>query len=177
MLRKPSPQIRAQLNEKQIDYIADFMKERIYANITLLAVLAVLWEGADHSTHLKATLSIIGATIALWLASMISTQMAYQMAHGKIMSRSKFTADSIKHAALLLSAFFPLLMVGFSAFGLIDLKSALLGAIILSILSLFAWSVRAGRSMHSSFKSILIVSSLETAVGLGIVALKIFTSH
>lgn len=168
---------RTNLSESELDYIADFMKERIYATITLLAVLAVLWEGASHYSHTKAALSVFTAALALWLASSISTQMAHQAAHGKLMSRDEFIRSEVKHAALLLSAFFPLLLIGLSWIGLIGLKTALLIAIIISIFSLFIWSVRAGRSMHTSFKVILVVGCLETLVGLGVVALKIFAEH
>ncbi len=167
----------SELSEKQLDYIADFMKERIYATITLLAVLAILWEGAGHFTHAKAALSIFATALGLWLASSISTQMAYKMAHGKIMPRRQLIANEMKHAVLLLSAVFPLLLIGISALKLIDLKTALLISIVISIGSLFLWSIRAGRSMHSSLRVILVVGCLETLVGLGVVALKVFAEH
>jgi len=167
----------SKLSEQQLDYIADFMKERIYATITLLAVIAILWEGAGHYTPGKAALSILATALALWLASSISTQMSYKVAHGKIMPRRQFISNEVKHAVLLLSAFFPLLLVGVSSLGFISLKLALFVAMITSIGSLFLWSIRAGRSMHSSFKVILVVGCLETLVGLGVVALKIFAEQ
>jgi uncharacterized membrane protein YeiH len=63
--------------EQQKEYIADLLKERIYATLALLAVLISI--DTAHSSSLHAAYIISGTIISLWAASMVATQMSRRM--------------------------------------------------------------------------------------------------
>lgn len=160
-----------------LEEITEFLKERIYATITLIALLVTLWHGADHFTAKGAIFSIIGTVIALWLAIGIASRMSYQVAHGKRMSTREYFAILRSHSALLAPAFPVIILILISMTGLFSLETALLTSVIVLLFSFIGFSLLAGRRMHSSWTEIAITSSFEIALGLGVIVLKIYTGH
>ncbi|HEY0965152.1 MAG TPA: hypothetical protein VGE13_01605 [Candidatus Saccharimonadales bacterium] len=160
-----------------VEETAEFLKERIYATITLLALLATLWHGADHFTAKGAIVSVLGTVVALWLAIGIASRMSYQVVHGKRMSTKAYTEILRHHSALLIPAFPVVVLILISLTGLFSLKTALLASLITLLLSFVGFSLLAGRRMRSSWTEIAITSGFEIALGLGVIALKIYAGH
>ncbi len=162
------------LTPQMREIIADNMRERIYSSITLLAVMAALWQNAQHHTHIGAIASILGAAVALWLATLIAIRMSYRAVHGKGISRREYSRTLFAASGLLAPAAPPILLIALSGLThLYSLKSALMAAIIVGLLSLFLLSFTAGRKIYDSTWRLLLVSALEMTVGIGVILLKL----
>lgn len=156
---------------------SEFLKERIYATITLIALLATLWQAANHFTARGAALSVAGTTIALWLAVGVSSRMSYHVVNGKQMSSRVYLTILRTHSALLAPAFPVLFLIGISALGILTLKTALFASMIILLLSFAGFSLMAGRRIHSNWPEILITSAFEIALGVGVILLKVVAGH
>jgi hypothetical protein len=156
------------------EIIADNMRERIYSSITLLAVMAALWQNADHHTYLGTIASIFGAAVALWLATLIAIRMSYRAVHGQAISHREYSRTLFAASGLLAPAVPPIILIALSWLThFYDLKIALGAAMIVGLLSLFILSFTAGRKIYNSTWRLLLVSLLEMAVGIGIIILKL----
>lgn len=160
------------------EVIAENMKERVYSTITLLAVLTVLWQNAEHHRVVPTILTILGSVVALWLATLISIRLSYRAVHGQPIGMSSYRKALFAASGLLAPAVTPILIIAIS--GLTNwyhLKAALLASMIVSLLSLFLISFTAGRKIYNNLGRLLIVSTLEMSVGVGVILLKIVTGE
>lgn len=162
---------RRQLTPAVREAVAENMKERVYATITLLAVLAASWQ---HTTSIKSALiAIAGTVIALWLATLIAARMSYRAVHGRTIELREYRKFIFTSSGLLGPAIAPILLIMFSSTGLYDLKTALVGSIVVLLLSLFIMSFLAGLKIYDSIPRLFIVSVLEMSVGVGVIVLKL----
>lgn len=160
-----------------IEETTEFLKERIYATITLLALLATLWQSAQHVTAKGAIFSVVGTVIGLWLAVGIAARMSYKVAHGKNMNALEYIKISRTHSALLAPAFPVVMLILISLTDLFSLKTALFASMIALLLSFAGFSLLAGRRIHSNWMEIVITSGFEILLGIGIIGLKIIAGH
>ena len=158
---------------EQRSLFAEILRERIYATLTLLAVMVTLWQHPEDHTALGVIGIIAGTVIALWLATIIAAQMSYRAVHHErdLKPKSRKAIESAQGLLLPMGA--PIFFVLISLTGLIDLRTSLLLGIISLVLSLFGFSVYSGRRSADSFGRILLYSSLEMALGIGVVLLKL----
>lgn len=157
--------------------LAELLKERIYSTITLLAVLATLWRGAEHVTPLGAAGSILATAVALWLAIAIASRMSYHVIHGASMPARELGQMLAVRKALLAPAIAPILFIGLSVITPLSLETALFIG-MLSLLASFAiFSLIAGRRTRATWYEIAISSGLEIALGIGVILLKITVGH
>lgn len=164
--RRLTPQMR--------EIIADNMRERIYSSITLLAVMAALWQNSEHHTHLGTAASIFGAAVALWLATLIAIRMSYRAVHGKGITAKEYSRTLFAASGLLAPAAPPIILVAISGFtDLYSLKTALMASMIIGLFSLFLLSFTAGRKIYDNTWRLLLVSALEMTVGVGVILLKL----
>jgi hypothetical protein len=152
--------------------IAENMKERVYSTITLLAVLVEMWRDGNHSV-MGAIGAIVGAVVAIWLATLIANRLSYRAVHGRPISRREYVRVFYTASGLLAPAIIPILFVVGSLSHLYNLESALIASIAVSLLSLFTFSFVAGRKIYDSFFRLLIVSALEMSVGFVVILLKL----
>ena len=152
-------------------HIAENMRERIYATITLLAVIAAHWQTVTHHSVRGTVLAIAGAVIALWMATLISARMSYRAVHGKIVESTEYRRIMFTSAGLLAPAVTPIILVLLAVTGLYSLATALL------LLSLFLFSFSAGLKIYTSKWRLLAVSLLEMAVGIGVIVLKLLVGE
>lgn len=156
------------------EIVAENMKERVYSTITLIAVLTVMWQNADSHSARGTIAIIIGSVVALWLATLISIRMSYRAIHGKAISMGGYRRALFSASGLLAPAITPIIIVAVSgATGWYSLKVALVAAMIVSLLSLFALSFNAGRRIYDNIWRLLLVSFLEMSVGIGVILLKL----
>lgn len=162
------------LTPRMREAVAENMKERIYSTITLIAVIAALWQHAAEHGHFGAVVSIIGAAVALWLATLIAARMSFRAVHGRSIERQEYVKAFFTSSGLLAPAIPPILIVTIS--GLThwyDLKTALFASMVTSLLSLFLLSFTAGRKIYDNVWRLLLVSALEMSVGVGVIILKL----
>lgn len=156
------------------EVVAENMKERVYSTITLIAVLTVLWQHAANQSSFGTIMTILGSVVALWLATLISIRMSYRAVHGKAISPLSYRKAFFSASGLLAPAITPILIITLgSVTDWYNLKTALLASIVASLLSLFALSFNAGRRIYDNFWRLLLVSTLEMSVGVGVVLLKL----
>ena len=177
--KKPTRSERlANATPDMLEVIAENMKERVYSTITLLAVLTVLWQNAEHHRVFPTIMTILGSVVALWLATMISIRLSYRAVHGRPINMTDYRKALFSASGLLAPALTPVLIVAVSGLtNWYSLKSALMASMIVSLLSLFFISFTAGRKIYNSLGRLLVVSTLEMSVGIGVILLKIVTGE
>jgi hypothetical protein len=162
------------LSTIDLELLADTLKERIYASLALLAVLLTLDPLRSSAQH--AAIVIGGTALSLWLASIVSAQMAHRMVFGQP-DADRVEKDRQRHAPLLASAVLPLIFVGVSSIHLLSLERAITISIWTILLSLIFWSLSSARSMHASRLATFILAGISLLIGLGVVALKAVLTH
>ena len=160
-----TPQIR--------EYVAENMKERIYATITLLALIVALWQTADEHSVSGVVASMLGTVLALWLATLISSRMSHRVVHGKVMKTHDLRRLAFTSSGLFAPAIVPTFFVALSVTNIMTLKTALMAGVIALLLSLFLLSYTAGRRIYTSPVRLFVVSLAEMAVGVGVILLKL----
>lgn len=161
------------LSTERLEHIAENMKERVYATLTLLAVITALWQTADHHTAAGAIASIVGSTTALWLATIISARMSYRAVHGKRMSVGNYRKMIFTSSGLFAPAIAPAIFILVSSTGAITLSTALLASVVVLAFSLFLFSFVAGRRIYGFGFRLIAISALEMLLGIGVIALKL----
>lgn len=160
----------------QKEYIAELLKERIYATIALLAVLVSI--DPEHSDPLRADFLIIGTIVSLWAASILATQMSRRIVfRGEIDTRADSKHQIRKHAPMLASLVFPVFLVTLSMLEIIALSTAINIAILSTLALMAVWSVVSARELNVNRIPLIIVVLVELALGLSIVGLKVIIGH
>lgn len=158
---------------KQRNQFAEILRERIYATITLLAVIVTLWRHPGEHSTLGTIGIILGTVVALWFATMIAARMSYRIIHSSEEADEKSWEASVSARGLLAPAGAPIFFILLSFTHLIDLRTALFLGIASLVLSLFLFSLYSGRKSSDSWAKILFYSLLQLALGVAIVTLKI----
>lgn len=171
--RKTRPSLR-NIPDDERAYLAEMLRERIYATITLLAVIATLWQHPDEHQPLGTIGVILGTVVALWLATLVATHMSYMVVHGTARHKEPSYLEARKAASgLLLPAGAPIIFVLISLTGIYSLKTALLIGVASLLASLFFFSVMSGKRVTDSISKLILFSALQTAIGIGVVLLKL----
>lgn len=157
------------------EHIAENMKERVYASITLLAVIAAHWQGS-HSVR-ATVLAIGGSAVALWLATLVASRMSYRAVHAKGVGLHEYRRIVFTSSGLLGPAIVPILLVLGSLSNLYTLQNALTASMVVLLVSLFLLSFTAGRRIYDNIWRILLVSALEMSVGLVVIVLKLLAGE
>jgi hypothetical protein len=162
------------LSPQSKEIIAENMKERVYSTITLLAILSVMWEGADRHSVIGTIGGIVGSVVALWAATLISIRLSYRAVHEKPINRKNYVQAFFTSSGLLAPAIPPVIIVSISGIThWYSLKTALLASMFTGLLSLFFLSFFAGRKIYHNVFRQFMVSTLEMSVGVGVILLKL----
>lgn len=157
--------------ERQL--VAGNLRERVYSTITLLAVMVIVWQHAEHHSTIGAVGTIVGTVIALWAASLISARISYRAIHGKPISMRRYIKTFIESTGLLMPAIAPIVLIVIGGItGWYDLQEGIGIAIGFNLLFLFATSFSSSRKIYDTLPRQLVVSLLEMSLGLGVVLLK-----
>ncbi len=173
-LRRDWTDRTGRLSTIDLELLADTLKERIYASLAILAVLLTI--DPAHSTAAHAATIIGGTALSLWLASIVSAQMAHRMVFGRP-DTARIEKERQRHAPLLASAALPLILVGLSSIHILSLERAITISIWTILLSLILWSVSSARSMRASGLATLVLAGISLLIGLGVVAIKAILTH
>ncbi|MEV5568404.1 hypothetical protein AB0L06_00020 [Spirillospora sp. NPDC052269] len=160
----------------RVEIATERLKERIYATITMIAVTAGLALGG-HVGPAGAALSVVGTAVGLWLATLVSDGQAHMTVHGSRPDRHGMLRSLYITSPLLLSAVSPLLLIGVAALGLMQLRTALLTAVVLDVLSLFIWGYVGGRRLGGRPIVALVAGVLDLLIGAVVVGVKLLAGH
>ncbi|MEV4253152.1 hypothetical protein AB0J52_08260 [Spirillospora sp. NPDC049652] len=160
----------------RIEIATERLKERIYATITMIAVTAGLALGG-HVGPAGAALSVVGTAGGLWLATLVSDGQAHMTVHGSRPDRHGMLRALYVTSPLLLSAVSPLLLVGVAALDLMKLRTALLIAVGLDVLSLFLWGYLGARRLGGRPVVALVAGVLDLLIGAVVVGVKLLAGH
>ncbi|MFE1955348.1 hypothetical protein ACFW9D_33305 [Streptomyces sp. NPDC059524] len=173
MTEGTAPEIAAQ---ERADVLRERLKERIYASLTLLAVLVGLAQNG-HASHLGAAASVAVTALGLWLATLVADMQAHPVAHGRMPRLAEIRHTLFVSSPLLTSAAGPLLLIGLSALGALHLTTALWIAVGSEVASLAAWGCAGGLRTGAGPLGALVVGALNAVIGMGVVAVKLLAGH
>jgi len=160
----------------QKEYIAELLKERIYATLALLAVLISI--DTQHYSAMHAAFIVCGTIVSLWAASIVATLMSKRVIYQHELNPDFEREHQLrKHAPMLAALIFPMLMISFAALGIISLAVAINISIVSALLLLMSWSILSARSIQFKKLPTFMLVSAELFIGLSIVALKVALGH
>lgn len=170
---RKKPNLRTMSNDDRA-LLAEMLRERIYATITLLAVVVALWQHPDEHQPLGAIGVILGTVVALWLATLVAARISYTAVHGNTVNKEpKYLEASKAASGLLTPAGPPIFFILLSITGLFSLKTALLIGVVSLLASLFLFSLMSGNRVTDSKVKLLVFSAMQTLIGVGVVLLKL----
>ncbi|MFD3442739.1 hypothetical protein ACFWU3_35215 [Streptomyces sp. NPDC058685] len=158
------------------DPAAARLKERIYATITLAAVIVTL-AAADTPGHSESAITVAVTALGIWLATLVADEQSHRAMSGRGATWTEVRTALHISSPLLLCAMGPLVLIGMSALGVMELDTALLISAGVEIATLFLWGWRTGLRMGNGPLSALVSGLLDTAIGVGVVGVKLLAGH
>jgi hypothetical protein len=151
---------------------AEYLRERIYGLLTLMAVNTSMLMSEKAVTVRYAMLTIIITTSGLWAASMIAAYVSFRIAHDIHMPNYHLTHELSVHRGLLWAGVPSIVMLCMAAFGWIEVSTALLCDVALAGSGLLVSVWRSAKTQHNSYRDAVILSVIQLAVVAAIVAVK-----
>ena len=158
------------------DVLREQLKERIYASLTLLAVLVALAQ-SGHPGRAAAVVSVTATALGLWLATLVADLQALPVARGRMPRLAEIRHALFVSSPLLSSAVGPLLLIGLSAAGMMELTTALWISVGSEVVALAVWGFVGGRRVGAGPLGALVMAVLNAVIGLGVVAVKLVAGH
>ncbi|MEU3406044.1 hypothetical protein ABZ766_19195 [Streptomyces sp. NPDC006670] len=152
------------------------LKERLYATITMISVVIGL-AGTGHPDAAGAAATVATAAAGLWLASLVADQQAHRVTHGALARGRDLRLMLFVSSPLLLSAAGPLLLIGVSALGAMELRTALYTAAAVNVATLFGWGCYGGIRMGGGTALALLAGVIDAAIGTAVAVVKAATGH
>ncbi|GAA0289931.1 hypothetical protein GCM10010302_30450 [Streptomyces polychromogenes] len=155
---------------------AAHLKERLYATITMISVVIGL-AGTGHPDAAGAAATVATAAAGLWLAAFVADQQAHRVTHGALARGRDLRTMLFVSSPLLLSAVGPLLLIGVSELGAMELKTALYTAAGVNVATLFAWGCYGGVRMGGGTALALLAGVIDAAIGTAVAVVKAAAGH
>ncbi|MEU7037418.1 hypothetical protein ABZ958_27540 [Streptomyces sp. NPDC046237] len=162
-------------SEATTSTLASRLKERIYATITMIAVIVGLTAG--HAGPAGAAATVVTTALALWMAAFTADQQAHRTVHRSFATGSELRRMLYVSSPLLSCAVAPSVMIALAALGTMSLHTALLTAAWLAIASLFLWGFIGGLRMGGGRLLALIAGAVDAAIGVAIALVKAGAGH
>ncbi|MFF2503713.1 hypothetical protein ACFVTY_10120 [Streptomyces sp. NPDC058067] len=159
-----------------LDTLRERLKERIYAAITMVAVVVGLAQN-PHTEHWTAAVYVAGTAVGLWLATLVADVQSHRVVHKRFPGRAEVRHMLYVTSPLLSSAAGPLLMDALSAAGALHLSTALWTAVGADIAGLAAWGYAGGRRMGGGLLVSCLAAVVDAAIGVGVVGVKLVAGH
>jgi hypothetical protein len=147
----------------------------LYGTVIVMATLTDAYATEKHP--LKLAVIVLSTSLVIWMAHLHAEGLARSMA-----AERRLTWADTRHVArhelgILLAAAPPALALVVGAAGIVDETTAIWLALALGVATLFAEGVRYARIERLGFVQALVPISVNLALGLGIVALKVAFDH
>ena len=152
------------------------LRERIYATITMIAVVVALAEDNDIKCP-DAVWTTLGTALGVWLATLVADQQAYRVVHHRAARGDALRVMLYTSAPLLLSAAGPLAFTAIAALGWLHLPVALLISVGVDLAGLFAWGLLGGLRLGGGPIPAVLAGAADLVVGIVIVGVKVAAGH
>ena len=163
-------------NTERMEFLADLLKERIYATFALIAVLVSI--DAEHTTPLHAVLFVAGTIISLWAASIIASQMSQRLVFQDTKNHDReLRVSLLRHSPMLYTLPLPLLLIAMAQVNIIDLQDSLHLSLAASFLLFSIWTIRSVKTIQANKLAIGLLILLQALFIIGTISLKVFVSH
>lgn len=159
-----------------LNTLRERLKERIYAAITMLAVVVGLAQ-SSHAEHWTTAAYVTGTAVGLWLATLVADVQAHRVVHKRFPGRAEVRHMLYVSSPLLSSAAGPLAMDALSAAGALDLDTALWIAAGAGIAGIAAWGFEGGRRMGGGLLASSLAAAVDAVIGAGVVGVKLLAGH
>ncbi|MFG2587870.1 hypothetical protein [Streptomyces sp. NPDC048438] len=154
---------------------ADRLKERIYATITMIAVVVGLSLGEAGTTGALAT--VLTTALGLWLAAFVADQQAHRTVHRHLATGHDLRRMLYVSSPLLSCAVGPAVMITLAALDVLSLSAALMTAAGVGIASLFAWGCAGGLRMGGGVLLAVLAGLADAVIGVAVALVKAAAGH
>jgi hypothetical protein len=155
--------------------LADRLKERIYATITMIAVVVGLSLGDVGS--LGAIATILTTAAGLWLAAFVADQQAHRTVHRRLATGGELRRMLYVSSPLLSCAVGPAVLIALAALDVLSLRAALLAAAGVGVVSLFLWGCLGGLRMGGGALAAIVAGLVDAAIGVAVALVKAAAGH
>ncbi|MFC8144034.1 hypothetical protein ACFUKV_20225 [Streptomyces paradoxus] len=155
--------------------LADRLKERIYATITMIAVVVGLSLGDVGS--LGAVATVVTTALGLWLAAFVADQQAHRTVHRHLATGRELRRMLYVSSPLLSCAVGPAVLIALAALDVLSLHAALLTAAGVGVLSLFLWGCLGGLRMGGGVVAAMVAGLADAAIGVAVALVKAAAGH
>jgi hypothetical protein len=159
----------------QAGVLADRLKERIYATITMIAVVVGL--SFVEVGALGAVATVLTTALGLWLAALVADQQAHRTVHRHLATGRELRRMLYVSSPLLSCAAGPSVLIALAALGLLTLHAALLAAAGVCVVSLFFWGCVGGLRMGGGTLAALVAGLADAAIGVAVALVKAAAGH
>lgn len=157
-------------SQQSSDKYIQFVEERIYGTVTLLAVNVGLLLTKDLSVAL-ALGTIAATTFGIWLASIFAAITAYRIGNDNNMPARDVIHELTVHRGLLFAALPSLGMITLAYFSVIEIKTAIMVDIALGLVTMIATLSRSAKTQDNSYRRAIFLISLQFLVAISIIGL------
>lgn len=154
-------------------HYAEFLRERIYGTITLLAVTIGILLDVPHYSIQHAFIVILTTALGLWAASIFAEYISYRVVHDHYMPASEVRRIVIVHRGILVAAIPTLFMIALATLETLSLATALRTAIVLDIAAMTVTIIQSASTRHNTIITTLISIAVQAVLALIIVQLKL----
>ncbi|NEA41892.1 hypothetical protein [Streptomyces sp. SID11385] len=175
-LRAPAGSTRDPDPLSRPEVLGERVKERIYASLSLLAVLVGYGQSA-HPSHEGVAVAVAATALGLWLATLVADLQSHPVAHSR-----ELGSHAVRHALytsspLLTSAAGPLLLTALSALGAMELDTALWISVGSEVAGLAAWGYAGGRRAGRGVPRAVFSAVLYAVIGVFVAGVKVLAGH
>ncbi|MFJ8595201.1 hypothetical protein [Streptomyces sp. NPDC093598] len=155
--------------------LADRLKERLYATITMIALVVGLSLGDVGS--LGAIATVLTTALGLWLAAFVADQQAHRTVHRRVATGHELRRMLYVSSPLLSCAVGPAVLIALAALGVLSLDAALLAAAGVGVVTLFLWGCLGGLRMGGGALAAVVAGLVDAAIGVAIALVKAAAGH
>lgn len=155
--------------------LADRLKERLYATITMIALVVGLSLGDVGSLGAFAT--VLTTALGLWLAAFVADQQAHRTVHRRVATGHELRRMLYVSSPLLSCAVGPAVLIALAALGVLSLDVALLVAAGVGVVTLFMWGCLGGLRMGGGTLAAVAAGLVDAAIGVAIALVKAAAGH
>jgi hypothetical protein len=155
--------------------LADRLKERIYATITMIAVVVGLSLGDVGS--LGAVATVLTTALGLWLAALVADQQAHRTVHRHLATGRELRRMLYVSSPLLSCAVGPAVLIALAALDVLSLDAALLAAAGVGVVSLFLWGCVGGLRLGGGALAAVAAGLVDAAIGVAVALVKVAAGH
>ncbi|MEU2677566.1 hypothetical protein ABZ638_11795 [Streptomyces sp. NPDC007107] len=168
--RRPGPP-----SEAATGTLVDRLKERIYATITMIAVVVGLSLSEAGTTGALAT--VLTTALGLWLAALVADQQAHRTVHGHLATGHDLRRMLYVSSPLLSCALGPGVMIALAALDVMSLSTALMTAAGVGVASLFVWGCAGGLRMGGGILLAVLAGLADAVIGVAVALVKTAAGH